>query len=242
MTEQDRLKAGLRALLSDLAAYEPPIAHECAMVQEKLDLYVSDELEGHDVQVRHPDLWRHLQGCVICRAEHDDLLKLLTLDAQGLLAALPPRRTNIAPAPQAPWQVQFGSAHSSARPALTFVFAPTYLRQSLRASAGVQGMRLAETGPVYGDTLLLSYMGDTPTGEAMVQLYARPSANDPAHCLLTVVAAAEPMPRAAVLIWGGEAFEAVLTPDGDGAFPAVPLAVLEAAGASAEGFALRLLA
>ena len=242
MTEQDRIRAGLRALLSDLAAHEPLIAHECAMVQEKLDLYVSDELDGRDVHVRHPDLWRHLQGCVICRAEHDDLLKLLTLDAQGQLAALLPRRTNSAPAPQASWQMQFGSVQSSARPALTFVFAPTYLRQSLRPAAGVPGTRLAESGPVRSDILLLSYMGDTPTGEAMVQLYARRTADDPAHCLLTVVAAAEPMPQAAVLVWGGKEFEAMLTPDGNGSFPAVPLAVLEAAEAPAEGFALRLLA
>ena len=49
------------------------------------------------------------------------------------------------------------------------------------------------------------------------------------------------MPRTAVLVWGGEEYEAALTPDGAGSFAVVSLAVLEAAGAPAEGFALRLL-
>lgn len=242
MTGEDRVKAGLRALLSDLAAHEPQIGRECKMAQDKLDLYVSDELDGLDARIRHPDVWRHLQVCESCRAEHDDLLDLLMAEAQGQLAPLPPRRAAAVVPAQAPWQVHVVAAQAPARPTLTFVFAPAYLRQSLRPAAAAQGMRIAEPGPIYGDALILSYLGDTPAGETMVQLYARREVGVPEHCLLTVVAVAEPMPRAAVLVWGGQEFEAALSPDGAGHFSSVPLAVLEAAEAPAEGFALRLLA
>lgn len=243
MTEHDPVRAGLRALLSDIASHKAQTARECEMTQGTLDLYVSDELDGLDARARHPDLWRHLQGCPGCRAEHDSLLALLTAEAQGELPALPPRPAAVAAPAQAPWQVRFPVGQTPAAPALTFVFAPAYLRQSLRPASAGQGARLAPgrmASP--GDALLLSYLGETSLGETLVQLYARPAPDDATHCLLTVVAAAEPLPQAAVLVWGGEEFTIPLSPDGDGRFAPVPFAALEAANPTAEGFALRLLA
>lgn len=46
-----------------------------------LDRYVELELDGVDAASTMPRLARHLQGCPVCREEHDDLLALLRADA-----------------------------------------------------------------------------------------------------------------------------------------------------------------
>ena len=96
-----------------------------------LDLFVSDELDGVDVRLRHPRMWQHLQLCADCRADHDRLLGMLAAEIEGRLPALPPR-----PAPlqqhAEPWRLEIVPTAGRSRPVLQFIFAPAYLRQSLR--------------------------------------------------------------------------------------------------------------
>jgi hypothetical protein len=240
MTEgQNRPIAGLRALLGDLVEEPDRADSECATVRGKLDLYVSDELDGLDVRARHPALWQHLQTCTACRQEHDSLLDLLAAEARGELTPLPARPPAVRAPAELPWRVVFNPSDKP-RPELLFVFAPAYLSQSLRPAATAAGLRVAEQHPTW-DTLLVSYLGETPAGEVMVQVYARPDASDPASCLLTIVAVAEPMPRAVSLSWGEQTLETVLSPDGNGQLGPVPLAALDESGLTDEAFTLRLL-
>lgn len=240
MTEgPDRPMAGLRALLGDLVEEGERADSECITVRGKLDLYVSDELDGLEVRARHPTLWKHLQTCAACRLEHDSLLDLLAAEARGELTPLPARPPAVLAAAELPWRVVVNPADRP-RPELLFIFAPEYLRRSLRPVATAAGLRIADQHPTW-DTLLVSYLGDTPAGEAMVQVYARADASDPASCLLTVVAVAEPMPRAVSLNWGGQTLETTLGPDGDGQLGPVPLAALDEDGLAEGSFALRLL-
>lgn len=241
VTYTDRERSALRSLMADLVDGASSADQACDAVRERLDLYVGDELDGRDARARQPHIWSHLLSCAACRAEHDSLLELLTAEAEGRLRPLPGRSVPVPKPVTDPWQVWFQPPEGGARPALVFVFAPAYLRRSLRPAAATAGQRLAENQPAAWDTLLLSYLGDTPAGEMMVQLYARRDAADPSSCVLTVVAAGEPMPAAAVLAWGGQECETALSPDGDGRFGPLPLAPLEAADLSAQTFSLRLL-
>jgi len=207
-------------------------------MQAKLDLYVSDELDGINVHGRHPDVWSHLQLCPLCRQEHDSLIDLLTAEARGELTALPPRAPMVRASAEPPWRVFF-ETEGRARPELLFVFAPVYLRQSLRPAHVAKGLRIAEPRPSL-DSLLVSYLDDTPAGEVMVQLSARPDAIDPSSCFLKVVAVAEPMPRVVTLTWAGQTFEATFNADGDAQFGPMPLAPLDSGDWPVNAFSLRV--
>ena len=91
------------------------------------------------------------------------------------------------------------------------------------------------------DRLLLSHAGETPTGEVIVQLYARPDAANPDTLRLALVAVGEPMPSVAELTWGGQTATVLLGPDGNGAFDPVPIAALDQARTTSEAFCLRLV-
>jgi hypothetical protein len=229
----DRETAALRALLADLAPPAPsPRDEECETAQMHLDLFVSDELDGVDVRLRHPRLWQHLQLCADCRVDHDRLFGMLAAEIEGRLPALPPR---LAPSlPAEPWRLEIVPAPGRPRPALQFIFAPAYLRQSLRPAAAA-GLRAADDPRA--DRLLLSYLGapgvvpGTIT-EVMVQLYAQPETCDPQtgrveRITLALVAAGEPMPTAAELIWGNRTWAVALGQDGDAIIG--PLSVAELA-------------
>ena len=236
MVHDDPMHAGLRALLDDLLDGAAAANDECDAMRRNLDLYVHDELEGRDAAGRQPALSSHLQTCADCREQHDMLLSLLTAEARGELTPLPPRPA-IAPVPSLPpWKVVVEPGPSE-RPALVFVFLPTYLRDSLRRNRVAEGWRTAPGQPA-SETLLLSYLGETPAGEALVQIYARPVAGEPAQCMLTVIAAAEPMPRTAELAWGGHTARASLDADGAGQLGPAPLAALD--DAEAYAFSIRL--
>ncbi len=238
MAEHEHLQAGLRALLEDLLEDAPATGDECDVMRRNLDLYVDDELEGRDAAGRQPALWAHLQGCATCRQEHDTLLALLKAELRGELASLPPRPAVTPVSDMAPWRLLLAPG-AGARPELLFVFWPAYLRDSLRPHRTAEGWRGAPGQPA-SDTLLLSYLGETPAGEAMVQVYARPLAGEPAHCLLIVVTAAEPMPRAAVLAWGEHTLTVALDPEGAGQFGPVPLSALD--HPAADAFSIRFVA
>lgn len=244
MMARSQTHEGLRRLLEDLRAAEARPESQCSGMRNLLDLYVSDELDGLNVQARHPGVWRHLQTCADCRAEHDSMLDLLLAEAEGRLEALPPRPLVVGRAENSPpWRLVLSPPHAAAQPALVFVFAPAYLHQSLRPAAAATGTRVAETSPAYmTEALLLSYLGDSPAGEMLVQLYGQPSPAVPDHCTLTVIATADPPPATAELTWGELTLEIVLDPDGSGRFPAVPIAALEAAAPDTAMFALRLSA
>ncbi len=229
-------RAGLRALLKDILEDVPATSDECDVMRRNLDLYVNDELEGWDAAARQPDLWAHLQSCAECRQQHDMLLALLTAEARGELTPLPPRPAVVAAQDMPPWSLVLdpGPGRQSS---LLFVFLPAYLRDSLYRGRQVAGWR-GTPGHIGPDTLLLSFLGETPAGEAMVQVYARPLPGEPAQCVLTVIAAAEPMPRAAVLAWGKHMATVSLDEDGAGEFGPLPLAALDSA--EADAFSIRL--
>lgn len=234
MVYDERVRAGLRSLLDDILGDAAAAEGECNAMRRNLDLYVHEELEGRDPAARQPALWAHLQGCAECRQQHDMLLTLLTAEARGELVPLPPRPLT-APAPP-PWRLQL-EAQPDGRPSLVFVFLPAYLHTSLHRERTAAGWRAA-AGPAFAETLLLSYLGETPAGEAMVQVYARPAQDDPGQCLLTVIAAAEPMPRRAVLSWGDHTLETPLDPDGAGQLGPAPLSAFD--NAAPDAFVLRL--
>lgn len=217
MTAQswDRETAALRALLKDVAPPTPTSrAAECEMFQTHLDLFVSDELDGVDVHVRHPQMWRHLQVCAACREDHDRLLAMLVAKIEGRLPALPPRSVAPPLASAEPWRLELAPAAGRAQPTLQFIFAPAYLRQSLQGAAAI-GRRAADDAAA--SRLLLSYLGAPVAGEVMVQLYARPEPQPAStdEFTLALIAAGEPMPTAAELIWGGRAWRVALGPDGE---------------------------
>ncbi|MDQ1301460.1 MAG: hypothetical protein QG637_1382 [Chloroflexota bacterium] len=231
----DREAAALRAVLADLAPLAPtPRGEGCETAQMHLDLFVSDELDGVDVRRRHLQIWQHLQLCEDCRADHDRLFSMLAAEIEGRLPALPPRRAAPPPAHEEPWRLEVVPASGPARPALQFIFAPAYLRQSLRPAA-VTGRRAADAPAA--DCLLLSYLGAPATGEVMVQLYAQPA---PAGALtVALVAAGDPMPTTAELTWGGRAWTVTLGQDGEAVIGPVPAAALSEERPAA--FSLRLL-
>lgn len=237
MVHHDFTPAGLRALLQDILEDAPAAKNECDVMRRNLDLYVHDELEGRDARSSQPDLWAHLQGCAECRQQYDLLLTLLTAEARGELLPLPPRPAAVGVAEASPWRLLL-DPEVGQRPSLLFVFRPAYLRDSLRRGRTADGWRGAPGQPA-AETLLLSYLGETPAGEAMVQMYARPLAAEPAQCLLTLIAVAEPMPRTAVLTWGDRTLETASDSDGSGQFGPAPLAALDDAAPGA--FSLRLV-
>ncbi|HEY4690879.1 MAG TPA: hypothetical protein VIK33_16325 [Anaerolineae bacterium] len=49
----------------------------CHDVQDLLDVYVNDEMKGHEVRLAHPEVWQHLQTCTHCQHEHDVVLAVL---------------------------------------------------------------------------------------------------------------------------------------------------------------------
>lgn len=243
----DRETAALRALLADLAPPAPsPRDEGCETAQMHLDLFVSDELDGVDVRLRHPRMWQHLQLCADCRADHDRLLGMLAAEIEGRLPALPPR-----PAPPQqpaePWRLEIVPAAGRSRPVLQFIFAPAYLRQSLRPVSAA-GLRAADDPRA--DRLLLSYLGAPAavpgtTAEVMVQLYAQPAAPDapPGALTLALVAAGDPMPTAAELSWGRRTWAVTLGQDGDAIIGPVSAAELseDQPDAAETAFSLRLL-
>jgi len=225
----DRETAALRAVLEDLASPAPsPRAEECEAFQMHLDLFVSDELDGVDVRLRHPQMWRHLQLCAECREDHDRLFGMLAAEIEGRLPARPPRPGAPPPLREAPWRLEVVPAPGRPRPVLQFIFAPAYLRQSLRPVAAA-GLRAADQ-PL-SDRLLLSYLGAPAEAEVMVQLYAQPAAPDlqvgrTERVTLALVAAGEPMPTAAELTWGSRTWAVALGQDGDAFIGPVPVAEL----------------
>ncbi len=248
----DRETAALRALLTDLAPPAPsPRDEGCETAQMHLDLFVSDELDGVDVRLRHPRMWQHLQLCADCRADHDRLLGMLAAEIEGRLPVLPPRPAPLQQ-PAEPWRLAVVPAPGRPRPALQFIFAPAYLRQSLRPAAAA-GLRAADDPRA--DRLLLSYLGAPAVvpgtvAEVMVQLYAQPEARDPQtgrveRITLALVAAGEPMPAAAELTWGSRTWAVALGQDGDALIGPVPTAELSEdrpdASAAETAFSLRLL-
>lgn len=237
----NRQTAGLRALLEDLREPAPAPDDECVRMLEHLDLFVSDELDGVDVRARHPAMWRHLQVCAACRTEHNEFFDLLAAEMRGELLPAPARP---APPPAVeqsqPWRVAFEPQGAEQRPTLLFVFARSYLGQSLRPAAAA-GNRA--TAPAGHDRLLLSYLGELAGGEVLVQIYARPLAADPTRCTIAIVAAGEPAPRAVQLTWGRQTFApAALDADGAAELGPVPLADLTGGEPGPAAFALRLLA
>jgi hypothetical protein len=238
-------EAGWRALLNDLAD-EPasqPIA--CQRLSRNLDLYVSDELDGSDVQSRYPDLWAHLQNCARCRAAYVDLRDVLSAEAEGqIVTELPPRTSGLLP-PGLPWQLWAQADAPDASPAVLFVFARTYLAGSLRATAAPQAAqrrRLPGYAPPedQGDTLLLSYIGRAAAGELIVHLYARPDASTPLSRLLIVQTVSEFTLRHASVSWGRHTWGTDLDAEGRGVLGAVPLAALDDHTLGPDAFSLRL--
>ncbi len=103
--------AGMRSLWSDLSESSDLPGDESGDMLENLDLFVSDELDGVDVRLRHPSVWRHLQVCAVCREVHDELLDLMVAMGQSDLLELPPFKVTAQPAPAA----RPGSALRAAR-------------------------------------------------------------------------------------------------------------------------------
>jgi len=235
--------AGMRSLLSDLAEVQDMPGGECRAMRENLDLLVSDELDGIDVRVRHPNLWRHLQVCAVCREAHDDLLELMTMMEAPAQQELPPLKMVAEPPPAEPWHLLVEMLPDRPGASLLFLFAPDYLQKSLQPVARFgKGQRAVfDPARIGADRLLLSYLGEIEGHEVMVQLYARPDADDPSHCTLSVVAVGDPMPSAVALTWGGQPWNAALGPDGDAHLGPVPLAALTGPDLSPEFFSLRIL-
>jgi hypothetical protein len=55
----------------------------CARCSAKLDLLVSDWLDGVDMARRHPSAWQHLRLCRRCREGFEALADMLVLEMAG---------------------------------------------------------------------------------------------------------------------------------------------------------------
>lgn len=62
-----------------LGPSEPELT--CEECFDQLDVYVELELAGADADGAVPGFRAHLQGCVACREDHDNLLALLQATA-----------------------------------------------------------------------------------------------------------------------------------------------------------------
>ena len=235
--------AGMRSLLWDLSEAQDLSGGECGAMRENLDLFVSDELDGVDVCVRHPNLWRHLQVCAVCREMHDELLDLMMMMESPIQHELPPLEMTAEPPPAEPWHLLMETLPDRPGASLLFLFAPDYLQKSLQSMpSSRKGQRAVfDPGRIGEDRLLLSYLGEIEGHEVMVQLYARPDVKDASHCTLSVIAVSDPMPSSVALTWGGQPWQATLGPDGDAHLGPVPLAALSGPDLYPEFFSLRVV-
>lgn len=71
--EQPDLKQALGRLLGPVG---PDVG--CEVCFEELDRYVELELAGKDADAAIPGLRTHLEGCPVCREEHESLRALVS--------------------------------------------------------------------------------------------------------------------------------------------------------------------
>ncbi|MDH7486978.1 MAG: hypothetical protein QHJ81_11965 [Anaerolineae bacterium] len=173
----------LGRLLYDLLDHDRAEEDEaalCADCGSRLDLLVSDELDGLDVRRLHPDLWAHLQVCERCREEYDHLRTLLILEREGGLVYLPPielpRLPFLPPEPEVPpWRVDRSEQGDSL--SLQFLFAPAYLQHSLIVdypAPAHRGVALADAAPI----LLLTDIAEVHGQQVVVLATAQRSSED----------------------------------------------------------------
>lgn len=244
MTESwDKSEAGLQALFRDLRRRDERPAAGCERTRRHLDLFVGDELDGADVKTGYPAVWQHLQECADCRAEHDSLLEMLAVEVAGGAEAIPLQQETES------WHVRLEQATAEARPALAFTFAPVYLRTSLR-STGQRSVNEERT--VYDvefnlrnggatESLILTYAGEMPGGNVVVNASLRPDPEDAKICWLSLVAVGEPMPGKARVTWGEDTVEAPIGPEGEALLGPLPAGVLSLDAPDSGRFVLRLL-
>ncbi len=208
--------AGILTLLGDLRRELPERDARCRATADKLDLYVSDELDGIDVKLRHPSVWEHLKGCGSCRREYDSLLELLVAEMASELPELPEGHEALSANESMlePWRVTIRSASGSDAGNLVFVFSPAYLEQSLFPASRSASSYRGSAQPVSGTALLASFDSDTPLGEVIIDVEAIPVSDDPWQRILQITAKTECSPTAAELHWGDRTWRGTFDRDG----------------------------
>jgi hypothetical protein len=142
----------------------------CEECEDLLDLYVDDELKGHDVQRLYPLIWHHLQTCPRCRQAHDLIADTLGQERDGELPPIPhletPRFSFLrSHSADTPWISRLRSQIAGAPFGLIFSFSLPYLQTLLSPPVPVT-VRTEESLPTPPVRLLLS---DTvAVGEQMV--------------------------------------------------------------------------
>ncbi|MDH7487114.1 MAG: hypothetical protein QHJ81_12665 [Anaerolineae bacterium] len=206
----------------------------CADCMSRLDLFVSDELDGLDVRRLHPELWEHLQACERCREEYDHLRTLVILEQEGGLLPPPPtelpRLPFLAPEPAPPpWRVE--QSEQGDHLSLHFFFAPVYLQYSLIIDYPVpahRGIALAGPTPI----LLLTDIIEVHDQQVVVIATARRSSEDTQTfdldvAMVTELALAEA--PTVILRWGDREYHAALDASGQTQFAGLPLDMLTTA-------------
>ncbi len=67
-------------LMTDIGRFGSP-AHDskCHLCWNRLDLFISDWLDGVDVAARHPTILAHLRGCQSCQVDALLMIDLLAI-------------------------------------------------------------------------------------------------------------------------------------------------------------------
>lgn len=115
----------------------------CEECQAVLDVYISDEMDGRDVQREYPLVYQHLQTCADCSALYAEVKQALSegLDAVAQPAAetLRARLSFLRLPTEMPWLVRPLSRLSGRLEGVMFVLSQAHVQATLRpAGSGVR--------------------------------------------------------------------------------------------------------
>jgi len=234
--ERKRLSRLLRDILEAGTGADAVVLCEDCM--NRLDLFVSDELDGLDVRRQHPYLWAHLQACESCRQEYEQLRDLLTRELRGDLLSPPPhelpRLPFLSPKAVPIWQanvVEEGVGEEY-RLCMCFRFDLAYLQQSLIARQYAPARRGVARAASEEPTLLLADVVNIRGHKVAVQAHARCSEETPGtFCLDVNVATSLDVAETptVILTWANKQYHALLDASGQARFAELPLQMLATA-------------
>lgn len=190
----------------------------CREVQEVLDVYLSDELKGHDVRLAYPEVWQHIQTCANCQYEHDTLLDALSeRDREDVPDFTPVPRPLSFLQPKddhARWISSLTSRLAGASFGLHILLNPDFLRKKLGFGSPLQtaGTRRSEIPEISSEprALLIDHMpfdGQRLTAEIAV---ARAENQTDLLTLLATLTGNAPLPDHLWirLTWAGQSYTA----------------------------------
>ena len=201
---------------------------ECEVVQNLLDIYVAEELEGREVRQSYPDVWQHLQTCSNCQPDYEALIDALRHVDQEIVKpvmVLPSKSTE-----PAPWLKRVHARMAEVVWSLELVLDSDYLREKLWPSTLQPQTRSDEASNLSNDRRLL-LMERAPLGDQQVIVEVKASqiiADDDRLTLYLEVTASSSLPAHLVsqVSIAGQLHTAPFNADGHAVIEGISLAEL----------------